>query len=183
MRFLFKNLSSFLLILSLPLKLWAWNEDYNDFIPSQRSVCIKNLSSLWKGATLTIRSIPPDESCSIEEARYQWVIGKEPKDSMALIPMKTLRNPFPPWVVSWPSSENSASPRVWHFSCIVSQEKKILGTLTKSFSFKGEITAPSKNQSCESAYTMAQGACMEQLGGNELYEQCSGGSNLLLEYP
>jgi len=132
---------------------------------------------------VTVRSIPGDEVCEEGENRYQWVIGQEPKGAMALLPHRAVQKTFPPWVPSWPSSENSASPRVWHFTCVGNVEKDLLGTKLKSIVFKGEITAPVKYQSCESAYAMAQAVCAEQLGGNDLYEQCSGGSNYLLDLP
>lgn len=164
--------------------LFAWNEDFTGSLSSSyRAVCIQNLAGLWKGASVKIRSIPGDEICAPHETRYRWVIGKEPKNSMALIPLKAIQKAHPPWIPSWPSDENSAGPRVWHFTCVGNVEKEFLGTKMKSFTFKGEITAPSQYQSCESAYMMAQSACAEQLGGNDLYEQCSGGSNYLLEFP
>ncbi len=176
-------LFSFLLLLPTSL-LFAWNEDFTATLPStHRAVCIPELSNLWKGKPVKIRSITADEACQPGEARYRWVIGKEPKNSMALLVLKAIQKAYPPWVPSWPSHENTSGPRVWHFTCVGDVEKELLGTKMKSFTFKGEITAPSQYQSCESAYMMAQGACKEQLGGNDLYEQCSGGTNYLLELP
>ncbi len=183
MPFFLKKMFPIIFFLFQSTQLFAWNEDFSTSTPTYRGVCLKNLSALFKNGPVNVRTIPPDEACNSDEMRYQWVIGKEPKDSMALIPMKTVQDTFPPWVPSWPSSENSASPRVWHFTCVGNEEKEMLGTKMKTFTFKGEITAPVKDQSCEAAYMMAQGACKKQLGGNDLYEQCSGGSNYLLEWP
>src|SRR5262245_9113092 len=81
---------------------WAWNEDYSSPPPGQRTVCIKDLPALWRGQSVDIRSIPPDQNCEKGENRYQWVIGQEPKGAMALIPNKSLDNTYPPWVPSWP---------------------------------------------------------------------------------
>lgn len=183
MRFFQGNIFWILALSFIPISVFAWNEDFAAPSPGNRSVCIKNLANLWKGIPVNVRSTSIDEICEKEETRYQWVVGKEPKGSMALLPKKTMENTYPPWVPSWPSSENSGSPRIWHFTCVGNIDKEILGTSMKVYTFKGEITAPVKYQSCESAYVMAQGVCVNQLGGMELYEQCSGGSNYLIEKP
>ncbi len=161
----------------------AWNEDYTLSAPRDREACIKNLNNIWKNSSVDIRFISQSETCSPEEIRYRWVYGKEPKGSVALLPKKNLENTYPPLVSSWPSNENSGGPRLWHFSCLGTVAKELLGTSMQGYTFKGEITAPAKYQSCEAAFTMAQGVCVNQLGGSELYEQCSGGSNYWLDAP
>ena len=172
-----------ILILICPAISGAWNEDYTIPPPAPRGVCIKNLSDILKNNPVSVRTVSSEEGCNADEIRYQWVFGKEPKGSMALIPMKTVRDTLPPSVPAWPANENASKQRIWHFTCVATVEKQILGTAMKTYVFKGEITASSKYQSCESAYTMAQAACADQMGGNDLYEQCSGGSNYPLEQP
>lgn len=183
MPFFIKTILFFLFCLGICFPVFSWKEDLDKSLLPPRSICIKNLSALFKNSPVEIRSSAPDEACKADEFRYQFMFGKEPKNSIALIPKKTVKETFPPWVPSWPTNENNESPRLWHFSCLGSVEKQILGTIVKTYEFKGEITAPVKYQSCEAAYVMAQGACKEHLGGTDLYEECSGGNNPAIDWP
>ena len=166
-----------LLLSFLPLShLRAWNEDYRpENIPLQRSVCVRKVLGTSPGYNATVRSIRPDEPCAPNEIRYTLVIGSNPKGSLALVPLKSYDEFYPPWVVTWPAREEFLmSPRLWHFTCFANSSSEVLGTVVKKRHFRGEITAPSHHQSCESAYTMANTVCSENLGGNEIMEQCYG---------
>jgi hypothetical protein len=157
----------------IPFKLFAWNEDYRpESFAVQRTVCLKKASASSKSSE--VRSIPPDEPCEKDEKRYTLVVGTEPKGSYALIPLKYPQDLYPPWVVSWPAGDEFAPDRLWHFTCFEDSGKIILGTQTKDRIYKGEITTRSDVQSCESAYTMASKVCTEEMGGNEIFEQCLG---------
>ncbi|MFO1518869.1 MAG: hypothetical protein U1F57_04290 [bacterium] len=159
---------------SPPIK--AWNDDYNpDYLPTERTVCVKNLGAAFRDGNASIRSTAPDEPCAENEARFRLVVGTNPKGSFALIPLQNYDKFSPPWVVSWPAGDDWATPRLWHFTCFANTKVDVLGTTSKNRHFRGEITAPSDHQSCESAATMAQQVCSENLGGSEIYEQCSGG--------
>lgn len=165
----------FIFFFLLPLSIGAWNEDYpQEWFTTHRTVCIKNLGGILRGSAATVHSIQPDEPCPSDETRYTLVVGREPKGSYALVPNTSWFNLFPPWVVSWPSRDDSY-PRLWHFTCFATYKKDVLGTPIEGRNYRGEITAPAKDQSCESASTMAREACRENLGGNQIFEQCDGG--------
>jgi hypothetical protein len=168
-----KILNITLAFLLAVFKLWAWNEDYNpENLSGTRTVCAKNLSLISNGSVVKVRSIPPDEPCATDEKRYSLVMGKEPKGSLAFLPLTSLENVYPPWKVSWPVENHSDHPRLWHFTCLATSQKEILKTSTQERHFRGEITTSAREQSCQSALTMAQSVCMEQWGGNEIFEQC-----------
>jgi len=164
---------AFLLFPTHPLD--AWNEDYRpENIPLQRTVCVHNLSGLSQGTNTSFRSVQPDEPCASNETRYTLVIGTNPKGSLALVSQSLYNNFYPPWVVSWPANEDLMSPRLWHFTCFANSDYEVLGTVLKKHHFRGEITSPTDRQSCEAASTMANTVCRENLGGNEVMEQCFG---------
>ena len=158
------------LALNLPKTLLAWNDDFlPELTPTRRTVCVEDD---LKGG-LQVRSVPPDEACEPTEMRYTFVVGTKPKGSYAFIPLPFYKNLYPPWVISWPPDERD-SPSLWHFSCFSVEPAEILGTSVANRTFRGEITAPTRSQSCESAQVMAQKVCTEDLGGQELLEQCWG---------
>ncbi|MBL7685237.1 MAG: hypothetical protein JNK65_04285 [Deltaproteobacteria bacterium] len=154
--------------------LYAWNEDYrSDLNPIQRTVCLKNSSNPEKEPITLVRSTQPDEPCSPGEARYRLIVGKNPKGALAFIPLTNMEKLYPPWVVSWPA-DDEFKPRLWHFTCFATSDQEVLGTLSKKRHHRGEITTPADRQSCEAASVMADQVCRDQLGGNELLEQCGG---------
>ena len=167
-----KRLSFHLIILTF---LWAcsgtasaWNEDFRpENAPTRRTVCVK------PGPELQVRSVPPDEACLPVETRYTFIVGSQPKGSYAFVPLPFYHNLSPPWVVTWPP-EDQDSPRLWHFTCFSLNPSEVLGTPVPHRIFRGEITAPAKSQSCESAQVMAQKVCTDELGGQEILEQCWG---------
>jgi hypothetical protein len=153
-------------------KIEAWNEDYNpEYLPTTRTVCVEKFANLNKKNILG-KSVQPDESCSKNEERYTFIIGKEPKGSVALIPILTKTKYSPDWVVSWPPKDPK-NPRLWHFTCLKGDPLEILGVQTKKFKPVGEITSPVKEQSCESALMTAREVCFRKLKGNEIFEKCS----------
>lgn len=145
----------------------AWNPEYGHGLPRQRRMCAKRDSA----QTILFYSILPDEDCPKGTTRYVVVFGRKPRDSMALIRSTTSLKFYPPLTLTWPSEQKKSRTSLWHFTCVLSEEREILESKVRLFKYKGEITSENKHR-CAEAQQRALTYCQNQLKGEELLESC-----------
>jgi hypothetical protein len=157
----------FFLCLGFAPELRAWNPDYAYDLPKQRRMCQR----LEPDGSIFLHSILSDEACPQGEQRYLVVFAKEPRGAMALLATKTAEIFYPPLTLKWPPDENFTRNQLWHFTCVKSDEKDVLGSKVTLYKYLGEMTADVR-QDCLEAEDRALHYCQEQYKGDELLEAC-----------
>ncbi|MCP5468163.1 MAG: hypothetical protein H7A32_02715 [Deltaproteobacteria bacterium] len=145
----------------------AWNPDYTLFIPQQSQVCIDQEAS----DKVKVHEVAFDERCPPGQQRYLALFSREPRGAMALIPITSSMQFYPPLSIQWPPDPQLSKNQIWHFTCIRKFQKKILDQVVDLKSYKGEITADSQI-SCEEAHQQALDYCINEYKGNALLEDC-----------
>jgi hypothetical protein len=156
-----------LFFLGTPSPVWPWNPDYAYDLPKQRRMCARRETD----DSIYFYSIPAEANCPTTEQRYLVVFAKEPKGAIALLPTTSSRDFYPPLTLKWPPDTNPTAGQLWHFTCVKSGEKEILGSKVVLYQYLGELTADVK-QDCLSAEARALRYCQEQYKGETLLEAC-----------
>jgi hypothetical protein len=116
-------------------------------------------------------SILSEETCPPTEQRYLVVFAREPKGAVALLATTTSRNFYPPLILKWPPDERISQGQLWHFTCVKSGEKEILGSKVVLYRYLGELTGDVR-QDCMSVEARALRYCQEEFKGETLLEAC-----------
>lgn len=159
-------------ILAFSSSAYSWNEDYTQAnFPSEKRVCLRKSEDLEKGSTIYIHSIDEDEGCDSEEENYQFILGKNPEGSFALIPF-TDKSTYQDPKATNNQSTTEGFRFLYKFTCLGKQSFQILEAKASRYVFRGELFFSNEKQICSSAYETALKACKGQLGGVEVLEKC-----------
>jgi hypothetical protein len=157
----------FLVLFTHSPKLPAWNPDYAYDLPKQRRMCVRREGH----ASVFFYSIASEENCPATERRYLVVFAREPKGAVALLATTSSRDFYPPLTLKWPPDENPTAGQLWHFTCVKTGEKDILGSKVQLYQYLGEMTA-NATQDCLAAEGRALRYCQEAFKGEALLEAC-----------
>lgn len=164
-----KNPAMFLLLGAFfwPLGARGWNPDVAYGLPLQRRMCV----SREVDDTVHFSSVSPQETCPPGARRYVVVFGKEPRGSVAMLPITTAQRFYPPLVLSWPEREGFNGNPLWHFTCIETQEINLLESKLTVMGYRGEITT-NGSKDCLEAQQRAMKYCETEWQGDDLLEKC-----------
>lgn len=150
-----------------PLGARAWNPEYAYGLPLQRRMCVNRETE----DAVHFSSVSMDETCPPGSRRYVVVFGKEPRGSIALMPITTAQRVYPPLVLTWPERPGFNGTPLWHFTCVETRELKLLESKLTVVGYRGEITSNGARE-CLDAQKSALLYCQEEWQGDDLLEKC-----------